>query len=347
MVHKVTLIPGDGIGLEVSEAARAVVEASGCRVEWDVVEAGEGALARYGTTLPNRVIDSIRENGVALKGPVTTPIGDGFRSVNVALRQWLDLYANVRPVMSLPGIPSRYEKVDLVIFRENTEDLYAGIERLVDADTAESIKKITRRASERIARAAFSFARREGRKKVTAGHKANIMKLSDGLFLESARRVAAEFPEITYEEVIVDALCMRLVLNPGDFDVLLFPNLYGDIVSDLCAGLVGGLGVVPGANLGEKAAVFEPVHGSAPQMAGKDLANPTAMILSAAMLLRHLGETEAAERVEQGVRAVLAARTKVTPDLGGKSGTKEMTAAIVEAMERSYAQVGTARVGTR
>ncbi len=340
MIHKVTLIPGDGIGPEVAEAARAVVEASGCQVEWEVVEAGEGALVKYGTTLPNRVIDSIRENGVALKGPVTTPIGGGFRSVNVSLRQWLDLYANVRPVVSLAGIPSRYEKVDLVIFRENTEDLYAGIERRVDADTAESIKKITRRASERIARAAFNFARKEGRKKVTAGHKANIMKLSDGLFLECARKVAAEFPEITYEEVIVDALCMRLVLNPLDFDVLLLPNLYGDILSDLCAGLVGGLGVVPGANLGDKGAVFEPVHGSAPQIAGRDLANPTAMILSAAMLLRHLGEAEAADRIEQGVRAVLAAGTAVTPDLGGKMGTRGMAAAIIAEMECSLAHVG-------
>lgn len=333
MAHRVTLIPGDGIGPEVAEAARQVIDASGVKIEWEVVEAGEAVIPKYGTPLPDHVLESIRRNGVALKGPVTTPVGKGFRSVNVTLRQALDLYANVRPARSFEGIKSRYENVDLVVFRENTEDLYAGIEHMVGKDAAESIKIITRHASERIARYAFEYARKNGRRKVTAVHKANIMKLTDGLFLESCRRVAEEYPEIEFEDVIVDALCMRLVQDPTQFDCLVLPNLYGDIVSDLCAGLVGGLGVAPGANIGEKGAVFEAVHGSAPQIAGQNIANPTALILSGVMMLEHIGEREAAERVLRAVRRVLAAGEYVTPDLGGKAGTKEMAAAIIAAME--------------
>lgn len=333
MAHRVTLIPGDGIGPEVAEAARQVIDASGVKIEWEVVEAGEAVIPKYGTPLPDHVLESIRRNGVALKGPVTTPVGKGFRSVNVTLRQALDLYANVRPARSFEGIKSRYENVDLVVFRENTEDLYAGIEHMVGKDAAESIKIITRHASERIARYAFEYARKNGRRKVTAVHKANIMKLTDGLFLESCRRVAEEYPEIEFEDVIVDALCMRLVQDPTQFDCLVLPNLYGDIVSDLCAGLVGGLGVAPGANIGEKGAVFEAVHGSAPQIAGQNIANPTALILSGVMMLEHIGEREAAERVLRAVRRVLAAGEHVTPDLGGKAGTKEMAAAIIAAME--------------
>ncbi|MDN5292809.1 MAG: isocitrate dehydrogenase [Eubacteriales bacterium] len=333
MAHRVTLIPGDGIGPEVAEAARQVIDASGVKIEWEVVEAGEAVIPKYGTPLPDHVLESIRRNGVALKGPVTTPVGKGFRSVNVTLRQALDLYANVRPARSFEGIKSRYENVDLVVFRENTEDLYAGIEHMVGKDAAESIKIITRHASERIARYAFEYARKNGRRKVTAVHKANIMKLTDGLFLESCRRVAEEYPEIEFEDVIVDALCMRLVQDPTQFDCLVLPNLYGDIVSDLCAGLVGGLGVAPGANIGEKGAVFEAVHGSAPQIAGQNIANPTALILSGVMMLEHIGEREAAARVVRAVRRVLAAGEHVTPDLGGKAGTKEMAAAIIAAME--------------
>lgn len=332
-MHRVTLIPGDGIGPEVAEAARRVLEASGAKIEWVRVEAGEAMLERYGTPLPDSVLEAIRETKVALKGPITTPVGEGFRSVNVQLRQALDLYANVRPARSYEGIPSRYSGVDIVIFRENTEDLYAGIEHRIGDWAAESIKIITRQASERIARAAFQYARREGRKKVTIGHKANIMKFTDGLFLETARAVAAEYPEITCDDVIVDALCMRLVMKPEQFDVLLLPNLYGDIISDLCAGLVGGLGVAPGANIGDEMAVFEAVHGSAPKLAGQNKVNPTAMILSGAMLLRHLGEAEAARRVEEAVRRVLAAREHVTYDLGGTATTSEVADAVIAALE--------------
>ncbi|MDI3280630.1 MAG: isocitrate/isopropylmalate dehydrogenase family protein [Bacillota bacterium] len=332
-MHRVTLIPGDGIGPEVAEAARRVLDASGAEIEWIRVEAGEAMLERYGTPLPDSVLEAIRETKVALKGPITTPVGEGFRSVNVQLRQALDLYANVRPARSFEGIPSRYSGVDIVIFRENTEDLYAGIEHRIGDWAAESIKLITRQASERIARAAFQYARREGRRKVTIGHKANIMKFTDGLFLETARAVAAEYPDITCDDVIVDALCMRLVMKPEQFDLLLLPNLYGDIISDLCAGLVGGLGVAPGANIGDEMAVFEAVHGSAPKLAGQNKVNPTAMILSGAMLLRHLGEAEAARRVEEAVRRVLAARERVTYDLGGTATTSEMADAVIAALE--------------
>ncbi|MHB8171945.1 MAG: isocitrate/isopropylmalate dehydrogenase family protein [Thermincolia bacterium] len=329
MAYNVTLIPGDGIGPEVAEAARRVMDATGVHFNWEVVEAGEGVMAQYGTPLPDYVLDSIKKNKVALKGPVTTPVGKGFRSVNVSLRQALNLYANVRPAKTFPGIISRYSGVDLVIFRENTEDLYAGVEHMVGNDAAESIKIITRAASERISRYAFEYAKREGRKKVTAIHKANIMKLSDGLFLESARKIAADYPEIEFDDVIVDAVCMHLVQNPENFDCLLLPNLYGDIVSDLCAGLVGGLGVAPGANIGEDGAVFEAVHGSAPQIAGQNKANPMALILSGAMMLGHLGEFEAANRVVKAVEDVLSEGVALTGDLGGTAGTSQMADAII------------------
>ena len=324
MSYAVTLIPGDGIGPELSDATRGVLEATGIGFEWDVQQAGEATIAAEGTPLPERVVDSIRRNGIAIKGPITTPVGSGFRSVNVALRQALELYANVRPARSMKGVTTRYENVDLIIVRENTEDLYAGIEHRVGPDAAESIKIITRAASQRIARYAFEYAVRNGRRKVTAVHKANIMKLSDGLFLESCAQVAAEYEgRIGFEDRIVDNMCMQLVQKPELYDVLVLPNLYGDIVSDLAAGLVGGLGVAPGANIGEKAAVFEPVHGSAPKYAGQNKANPTALILSGALMLRHLGETAAGDAVESAVREVVAAGETVTYDLGGSAGTRE------------------------
>ncbi len=330
MSHRVTLIPGDGIGPELAEATRRVLEASGVVLAWEVVDAGEAVMAQYGTPLPEHVLESIRRNRVALKGPITTPVGEGFRSVNVTLRQALELYANVRPVRSIPGIEARYDDVDLVIVRENTEDLYAGIEHMVGRDAAESIKIITREASERIARYAFEYAVANGRRKVTAVHKANIMKLSDGLFLESCRTIAGEYEgRIAFEDRIVDNMCMQLVQKPELYDVLVLPNLYGDIVSDLAAGLVGGLGVAPGANIGTEAAVFEPVHGSAPKYAGQDRANPTALILSGALMLRHLGELAAAQRVEAALRAVIADGRTLTQDMGGSAGTRAFADAIV------------------
>ncbi|MEW6446793.1 MAG: isocitrate/isopropylmalate dehydrogenase family protein [Bacillota bacterium] len=329
---KVTLIPGDGTGPDITTAARRVLDASGAEIEWEIVEAGEQVIGAYGTPLPEHVLESIRRNGVALKGPLTTPVGKGFRSVNVTLRQELDLYACVRPAKTLPGIKTRYENVDLIVVRENTEDLYAGIEHKVGKNAAESIKIITREASERVVRFAFELARREGRKKVTAVHKANIMKLTDGLFLECAREVAAGYSEIAFDDMIVDAMCMKLVQAPENYDVLVLPNLYGDIVSDLAAGLVGGLGVAPGANIGDEIAVFEPVHGSAPKYAGMDKVNPLATILSGVMMLKHLGELAAAERVMRGVLAVLEEGRTVTYDLGGTAKTSEMATAIIEKM---------------
>jgi isocitrate dehydrogenase (NAD+) len=327
--YTVTLIPGDGIGPELAETTTMVLEATGIGFEWDRQEAGEATIEREGTPLPDRVIESIRANGVGLKGPITTPVGAGFRSVNVALRKELELYANVRPARTMAGVESRYENVDLIIIRENTEDLYAGVEHMVGPDAAESIKIITRAASQRIARYAFEYAVKNGRKKVTAVHKANIMKLSDGLFLESAGQVAAEYEgRVAFEDRIVDNMCMQLVQKPELYDVLVLPNLYGDIVSDLAAGLVGGLGVAPGANIGERAAVFEPVHGSAPKYAGQNKANPTALILSGALMLRHLGETDAAEAVESAVREVIAEGRTVTYDLGGSAGTREFGDAV-------------------
>src|SRR5690349_13954346 len=333
MAHRVTLIPGDGIGPELAEATRRVLDASGVAFEWEVVDAGEGVMAEFGTPLPEHVLESITRNKVALKGPITTPVGEGFRSVNVTLRQVLGLYANLRPARSIKGLETRYEDVDLVIVRENTEDLYAGIEHRVGRDAAESIKVITREASERIARFAFDYAVANGRRKVTAVHKANIMKLSDGLFLESCRTVAAQYDgRIEFEDRIVDNMCMQLVQKPDLYDVLVLPNLYGDIVSDLCAGLVGGLGVAPGANIGTEAAVFEPVHGSAPKYAGQNKANPTALILSGVLMLRHLGEQAAAERVEAALRAVIADGRRTTSDLGGAAGTSEFADAVVETL---------------
>jgi isocitrate dehydrogenase (NAD+) len=330
MAHRVTLIPGDGIGPELAEASRRVLDATGIGFEWEVVDAGEGVMEQYGTPLPDHVLESIKRNKVALKGPITTPVGEGFRSVNVTLRQALGLYANLRPARSIKGIETRYQDVDLVIVRENTEDLYAGIEHRVGPDAAESIKIITRAASERIARFAFEYAVANGRRKVTAVHKANIMKLSDGLFLESCRTVAADYEgRIEFEDRIVDNMCMQLVQKPELYDVLVLPNLYGDIVSDLAAGLVGGLGVAPGANIGIEAAVFEPVHGSAPKYAGQDKANPTALILSGALMLRHLGYPADADRLEAAVRDTIASGI-TTYDLGGTAGTSAFADAIVE-----------------
>ena len=338
MPYRVTLIPGDGIGPELAEATRRVLDASGIAFEWEVQDAGEAVMAEYGTPLPEHVLESVRRNRVALKGPITTPVGGGFRSVNVTLRQVLGLYANLRPARSLKGVETRYEDVDLVIVRENTEDLYAGIEHMVGKDAAESIKIITRAASERIARFAFEYAVANGRHKVTAVHKANIMKLSDGLFLESCRTVAADYDgRIEFEDRIVDNMCMQLVQKPDLYDVLVLPNLYGDIVSDLCAGLVGGLGVAPGANIGTEASVFEPVHGSAPKYAGQDRANPTALILSGVLMLRHLGEQAAAERVETALRDVIAEGRHTTYDLGGSTGTAAYADAIIERLGASAA----------
>jgi isocitrate dehydrogenase (NAD+) len=304
------------------------------------VDAGGEVAARYGTPLPESVLNSVRVNRVALKGPVTTPVGEGFGSVNVALRKGLNLYACLRPVRSLPGVRSRYQDIDLVVVRENTEGLYSGIEHLVVPGVAESLKIITEQASTRIAHFAFRYARQNGRRKVTAVHKANIMKVSDGLFLESVRRARRSYPDIEYEELIVDAVCMNLVRDPYRFDVLLMENLYGDILSDLCAGLVGGLGVVPGANIGDDCAVFEAVHGSAPDIAGKGIANPTACILSAAMMLDHIGERPAATRVREALSSVLAEGSVLTPDLGGHATTRQMTQAICERLASPVLSAG-------
>jgi isocitrate dehydrogenase (NAD+) len=335
VTHSVTLIPGDGIGPEVATAAQRAVDAAGVRIDWETVELNANVILKTGQSLPEYVIESLDRTRVALKGPVTTPIGTGFASVNVALRKRLDLFANVRPVRSMPGIVSRFQdtKIDMVIFRENTEDLYSGLEHEVVKDVVTSLKVITRVASIRIAEYAFKFASEVGRKKVTAIHKANIMKLADGLFLRCCREVAERNPQIQYNELIVDNASMQLVMRPETFDVLLLPNLYGDIVSDLAAGLVGGLGIVPGANMGEKHAVFEAVHGSAPDIAGKGIANPTAMMLSSVMMLLHLKESQAAERLQTAIEKVYAAHQHVTPDVGGAAGTKEFTEAVIAAMK--------------
>jgi isocitrate dehydrogenase (NAD+) len=333
MAYRVTLIPGDGIGPEVTDAVLRILKAAAVPIEWDVHDAGVIAFKRSGASLPQALLDSIKANKVALKGPVTTPIAEGFTSVNVGLRKALDLYANLRPVSNLPGVPSRFQNVNLVIVRENTEDLYAGLEHQVVPGVVESLKIITAVASERIAHFAFDYARAHGRKMVTAVHKANIMKLGDGLFLESVRKVSREYADITYEEKIVDATCMHLVMRPERFDVIVLPNLYGDIVSDLCAGLVGGLGVVPGANLGKDAAVFEAVHGSAPDIAGQNLANPTALLLSAVMMLQHLGERASADRIMAALGKVLAAGQVRTRDLGGTATTPEFTDAVCRSIE--------------
>ncbi|MBI4344834.1 MAG: isocitrate/isopropylmalate dehydrogenase family protein [Euryarchaeota archaeon] len=334
MVYKITLIPGDGIGPEVTAATLLVLRATGLEFEFEEVQTGEAALKEYGTPLPEPVLDSLRRNKVGLKGPITTPIGTGFRSVNVGLRQALNLYANVRPARSFEGVSSRYKGVDLVMVRENTEELYSGVEHFVDPEhnAAETISIVTRKASERIVRFAFEYARREGRKKVTAVHKANILKATSGLFLECAQRIAREYPQIKFEDRIVDNMAMQLVLKPEEYDLIVTTNLFGDILSDLCAGLVGGLGVAPSANIGDDVAVFEPVHGSAPKYAGQNKMNPTAMILSACMMLRHLGEAEGAGRIEAAVRAVLKEGKVVTYDLGGKASTTAMAEEIARRM---------------
>ena len=333
MTHTITLIPGDGIGPEVTEAVVRVLTATGVSIEWERHPAGIEAFERTGHALPIALVDSIRRNKVALKGPVTTPVAGGFTSVNVGLRKALDLYANLRPVWNLPGVATPFSGVDLVIVRENTEDLYAGLEHEVVPGVVESLKIITEKASTRIAEFAFDHARRHGRSHVTAIHKANIMKLGDGLFLECARRVAERHRDIKYDERIVDAACMQLVMNPAQFDVLLLPNLYGDIVSDLCAGLVGGLGVVGAANLGADAAMFEAVHGSAPDIAGKNIANPTALLLSAVLMLRHIDENGAADRIMQALGGVLAKGGVRTRDLGGTATTTEFADALRSALQ--------------
>lgn len=329
MKHKVTLIPGEGIGPEVAAAMVRVVEATGVDIEWEEFIAGVEAANRFGDPLPSHIVQSIKLNRVAIKGPVTTPVGGGYTSVNVRLRKELDLFASVRPIRNLPGIETKFHNVDLIVIRENTEDLYSGLEHIVVPGVVESLKIITEKASTRIAHYAFELARREGRKKVTAVHKANIMKLSDGLFLDCFHRVSREFPDIDADDKIVDNACMQLVMNPQQFDVLLLENLYGDIISDLAAGLVGGLGVTPGANIGADVAVFEAVHGTAPDIAGKNLANPTALILSAIMMLQHLNEHEAADRIRQALERVLVRGEVRTRDLGGQATTTEYTNAII------------------
>ena len=329
---KVTLIPGDGVGPEVTAAAAQVVAAAGVAIAWDTQVAGKAAVEQLGNPIPDALVSSIRRRRVALKGPLETQVGIGFRSVNVALRKSFDLYANLRPVRNLAGIESPFKDVDLVVVRENTEDVYAGIEHQIAPGVVEAVKVITAKASRKIATFAFDFARRAGRKRVTAIHKANIMKLADGLFLNCARQVAKRYPEIRYDEMIVDNACMQLVLRPRDFDVLLLENLYGDIVSDLCAGLVGGLGLVPGANLGDRVAIFEAVHGTAPDIAGHNVANPIAATLSAAMMVEHLGETTAGQRIRRAIEKVLKAGKVRTRDLGGRASTTQMADAICAAL---------------
>ena len=328
-MRTVTLIPGDGIGPEISQSVVKIFEAAKVPIKFEIVEAGAKVMDQENTPLPQAVLDSIQKNKVALKGPITTPIGSGFRSVNVALRQYFDLYANVRPVKSIKGVPSRYEDVDLIIVRENTEDLYAGIEHKIGEVAAESIKVITKKASDRIAKYAFTLANQQQREKVTAVHKANIMKLSDGLFLDCVRDIRKQYPDIEYDEQIVDAMCMNLVLHPESSDVLVMGNLYGDILSDLCAGFVGGLGLIPGANIGEEIAIFEAVHGSAPSIAGCNQANPTALIQSAIMMLRHLNLLNEANRIEAALYAVYEEGRDLTKDLGGTATTTQFTDALI------------------
>lgn len=328
-MRRITLINGDGIGPEISDAVVKIIEASGVKIDWDIQTAGADVIEKEGTPLPERVLNSIKENKVALKAPVTTPIGKGFRSVNVQLRKALDLYANLRPCKNLPNVKTKFNDVDIVVVRENTEDLYAGIERQVNSDTAESIKVITRKASERICKFAFDYAIKNNRKEVCVVTKANIMKLSDGLFLESYRKIAENYPQINKREILVDNLCMQLVQNPSQFDVLVLPNLYGDIVSDLCAGLIGGLGVAHGANIGLDYAVFEPVHGSAPDIKGQNKANPTALLLSAIEMLKYIGEYSCAERIEKALFKTLE-NGIFTADLGGNASTKDFTDAIIQ-----------------
>lgn len=332
LAHQITCIPGDGIGPEITEAVVRILEAAGVKIDWEVVEAGEEVVAKFGKPLPDAALHSIRKNGVALKGPITTPIGGGYRSANVEIRQRLDLYACFRPVKSLPGVPCLYDDVDIYVVRENTEGLYTGIEHLVVPGVAESIKIITEKGSLRIAEFAFALAEREDRKKVTAVHKANIMKVADGLFLECCRKVAKRYREIEYEEMIIDATCQQIVMRPRRFDVMLMGNLYGDILSDLASGLIGGLGVSPGANIGEGVAVFEAVHGSAPDIAGRGLANPLALLRSAVLMLRHMGETEAADRIDAAILAAVADPANHTRDIGGTATTDQITEAVLSSL---------------
>jgi len=332
MSHKITLIPGDGIGSEVTQAVVRILEATGLKFEWETIQAGAEAFEKYKEYIPKELTTSIERTGVGLKGPITTPIGGGFASINVQLRKQFELYANFRPVRNLPHIPTRYPDIDLIIIRENTEGLYSGLEHEVVPGVVESLKIMTDKACTRIARFAFEYARKNQRKKIHAVHKANIMKLSDGLFLRCSRNVAKEYPEITYGEHIVDNTCMQLVMNPYQYDLLVMENLYGDIISDLCAGLVGGLGLVPSANLGDQCAIFEAVHGSAPDIAGKNLANPTALLRSALLMLRHIGEPEAALKIRNALEKVYRDRDKLTRDVGGKAGTKEFADSVIVAM---------------
>jgi len=338
MTHRITLIPGDGIGPEVTDATVRILEATGVKFEWERFQAGAEAFERYKEFIPKELNESIERTRVGLKGPVTTPIGGGFASINVELRKRFELYANFRPIRNLPHIPTRYPDVDLIIIRENTEGLYSGIEHEVVPGVVESLKIITEKASTRIARFAFEYARQNKRKKIHAIHKANIMKLSDGLFLRCSRNVAKQYPEITYGEHIVDNTCMQLVMNPYQYDMLVLENLYGDIISDLCAAFVGGLGLVPGANFGDACAIFEAVHGSAPDIAGKNLANPTALLRSALLLLRHIGEPNAALQIRHALEKVYRTRDKLTRDVGGKAGTFEFADAVIEAIASAPAE---------
>jgi isocitrate dehydrogenase (NAD+) len=333
MAHKITLIPGDGIGPEVVNAAVRILEATGVKFEWESYAAGAEAYEKYHEYIPQELVHSIERTRVGLKGPVTTPIGGGFSSINVALRKQFELFANFRPIRNLPEVATRYPGVDLVVVRENTEGLYSGIEHEVVPGVVESLKIITEKASTRISRFAFEYARKHKRKKIHAIHKANIMKLSDGLFIRCSRNISKEYPEITYGEHIVDNTCMQLVMNPYQYDMLLLENLYGDIISDLCAAFVGGLGLVPGANFGHECAIFEAVHGSAPDIAGKDIANPTAVLRSGILMLRHLGEHDAALKIRDAIDEVYRDRTKLTRDVGGNAGTSEFADAIIQAME--------------
>ncbi|HVO80813.1 MAG TPA: isocitrate/isopropylmalate dehydrogenase family protein [Terriglobales bacterium] len=341
MTHIITLIPGDGIGPEVTGATRRILDAAGVKIDWETFNAGAEAYEKCHEYIPKELIDSIERTHLALKGPVTTPIGGGFPSINVSLRKRFDLYCNFRPILNLPGLLTRYPGVDLIIVRENTEGLYSGIEHEVVPGVVESLKIITEKACTRISRWAFEYARREKRKKIYVIHKANIMKMSDGLFLRCSRNIAKEYPEITYGEHIVDNTCMQLVMHPYQYDVLLLENLYGDIISDLCAAFVGGLGLVPGANLGDQCAIFEAVHGSAPDIAGKDLANPTAVLQSAILMLRHLGEREAATRIYEGLTRVYRAKEHLTRDVGGQASTSEFADAVIAAMDASALAEGT------
>ena len=337
MAHTITLIPGDGIGHEVTQAVVRILEATGVKFNWESYAAGAEAYEKYKEYLPKALLESIERTRVALKGPVATPIGGGFSSINVALRKKFELFANFRPIRNLPGLPTRYPGVDLIIVRENTEGEYSGIEHEVVPGVVESLKIITEKGSNRISRFAFDYARREKRKKIFAIHKANIMKMSDGLFLRCARNISKEYPEITYGEHIVDNTCMQLVMNPYQYDVLLLENLYGDIISDLCAAFVGGLGLVPGANLGIDCAIFEAVHGSAPDIAGKNIANPTALLQSSVLMLRHIGEREAADRVHDALEHVYTKKERLTRDVGGETSTSEFADAVIAAMSGAAA----------